>query len=483
MLFIYLTTEDTDDTDILNRQNETFNTPLVHRQSSEVIANYSKKLHLIIAILLVVLVLCVVSLPLLTIAVMQIREVTTSISIDQLSKLHESQNHLMICESSLDVCINDKLNSNDVITKTVEVCPVSHNETNTPSQDLSTWSQFLVNSTNTQFKVTPGIFHVHIAIKNNIMYIESNPFYAFKEGYSIILRVYLNGYGDGKGTHVSIFFYLVKDDKLLQTGQPPMGKFTVELLNQLSDSDHHAVSLTFSTKLPYECVTGNGISASGWGKTHFISHDNLMKSNNYYKNDTLYFRISSYDDTNYQVTPAIIQMLDFTKKKKSKEQWYSKPFFAFNGGYQMCLRVDAAGDGEGEGTHVSVYLYLMKGPHDDEIEQSDQWPLRGTFTIELLNQLIGFFHFEHKVVFNRYTSDANITNRVINGNRATKGLGFHKFIPHGTLLKLLYNNGSSDSLLFRISYQQQYNYNSVVARSLFTVLVNWFFRILKEVFI
>ena len=27
----------------------------------------------------------------------------------------------------------------------------------------------------------------------------------------------------------------------------------------------------------------------------------------------------------------------------------------------MRLGVDAAGDGEGEGTHVSVYLYLMKG--------------------------------------------------------------------------------------------------------------------------
>ena len=53
----------------------------------------------------------------------------------------------------------------------------------------------------------------------------------------------------------------------------------------------------------------------------------------------------------------------------------------------MCLRVDAAGNGDGKGTHVSVYLYLMKGPHDDELEQSGHWPLKGTFTIELLNQL------------------------------------------------------------------------------------------------
>ena len=45
----------------------------------------------------------------------------------------------------------------------------------------------------------------------------------------------------------------------------------------------------------------------------------------------------------------------------------------------MCLIVDAAGYGDGEGTHVSVFLYLLKGPHDDKLEQSGHWPLRGTF--------------------------------------------------------------------------------------------------------
>ena len=75
-----------------------------------------------------------------------------------------------------------------------------------------------------------------------------------------------------------------------------------------------------------------------------------------------------------------------------KEQWYHSPFIAFNGGYQMCLiRIEAAGDGEGEGTHVSVYLYLMKGLHNDELEQSGQRP----YTIELnyLTKSLAFFIF------------------------------------------------------------------------------------------
>ena len=39
----------------------------------------------------------------------------------------------------------------------------------------------------------------------------------------------------------------------------------------------------------------------------------------------------------------------------------------------MSLTVLPAGLGEAKSTHVSVYLHLMKDPHDDELT----WPLRG----------------------------------------------------------------------------------------------------------
>ena len=56
---------------------------------------------------------------------------------------------------------------------------------------------------------------------------------------------------------------------------------------------------------------------------------------------------------------------------------------------------------------------------------------------ELFDQVTGILHlyYECKVVFGRHTSD-NITNRVIDGDRAVKGRGFdgfHSFIPHGRL--------------------------------------------------
>ena len=113
-----------------------------------------------------------------------------------------------------------------------------------------------------------------------------------------------------------------------------------------------------------------------------------------------------------QVAPVIAKMSGFTMKVRNKEKWYSNPFFAFEEGYQMCLKVYAAGYGYGKGTHVSVFLYLMKGPHDDKLEQSGHWPLRGIFTIELLNQLNNHYHslvkFDSSGSYNRVKGDDTV---------------------------------------------------------------------------
>ena len=57
-----------------------------------------------------------------------------------------------------------------------------------------------------------------------------------------------------------------------------------------------------------------------------------------------------------QIAPCIIRMVNFTELKQKKEHWYSKPFLAFNEGYQMYLKVYADGIGNSEGTHVSIFL-------------------------------------------------------------------------------------------------------------------------------
>ena len=68
-----------------------------------------------------------------------------------------------------------------------------------------------------------------------------------------------------------------------------------------------------------------------------------------------------------QVCPVVLKMSEFDIKRRDKVEWYSEFFYTHNKGYKMCLRVDAAGNGDGESTQLSVYLYLMKGLHNDEL--------------------------------------------------------------------------------------------------------------------
>jgi len=111
-----------------------------------------------------------------------------------------------------------------------------------------------------------------------------------------------------------------------------------------------------------------------------MSHEDIFNSD-YLKHDSLYFMISyqSFSASQHNdehVAPVTFKMRNFTEKMKNNQLWYSDPFFCFLERYKMCLQVDTGGDGDGKFTHVSVFLFLMKGPCDDELEQSGHWPLR-----------------------------------------------------------------------------------------------------------
>ena len=63
---------------------------------------------------------------------------------------------------------------------------------------------------------------------------------------------------------------------------------------------------------------------------------------------------------NFTLVKPVFKLEDYQEKIKRKEDWTSSPFLAFNGGYQLCLKVYPAGIRKGEGSHISVELYLMK---------------------------------------------------------------------------------------------------------------------------
>ncbi|XP_063966136.1 TNF receptor-associated factor 1-like [Lytechinus pictus] len=61
---------------------------------------------------------------------------------------------------------------------------------------------------------------------------------------------------------------------------------------------------------------------------------------------------------------------------------YSPPFFTSQYGYKLCGRVFLMGDGVGKGTHISLFLTIMRGPHDSVLP----WPFKERITFQLVNQ-------------------------------------------------------------------------------------------------
>ena len=95
----------------------------------------------------------------------------------------------------------------------------------------------------------------------------------------------------------------------------------------------------------------------------------------------------------------------------------------------MCLRVDANGNGKGAGTHVSAFMYLMRGEHDDQLK----WPFQGDITVQLLNQMSDLKHIEMTIHFNDAAIPSGVSARVTSGECAKEEWGFCKFTPHGVV--------------------------------------------------
>ena len=138
-----------------------------------------------------------------------------------------------------------------------------------------------------------------------------------------------------------------------------------------------------------------------------------------------------------QVLPVIVRMSEYTQKKENNVDWHSDPFYTHKEGYKLQLNVVSNGHDTAKGTHLSVCLYLLRGPHDYLLP----WPLKGKFRVTLLNQI----------------SDANhpIVGQNISVDQVTwldnsKMMWYHpRFIKTVTLLNSDYLK--NDSLFFEVS--------------------------------
>ena len=139
-------------------------------------------------------------------------------------------------------------------------------------------------------------------------------------------------------------------------------------------------------------------------------------------------KVNQYEDkiARLQPAPAKFKVTNFDQLKTSSKRFYSPAFYTSPGGYKMSIYIDANGICESKGTHVFIFAHLMRGENDDHLP----WPLTGTVTFELLNQLRDKHH--HSINLKLCSSD-KACQRVVNGERSLRGYGISCFIPHSAL--------------------------------------------------
>ncbi|XP_078000771.1 TNF receptor-associated factor 3-like [Glandiceps talaboti] len=129
----------------------------------------------------------------------------------------------------------------------------------------------------------------HEAVIGKTLSLYSQPFYTSKYGYKMCARVYLNGDGMGKGTHMSLFFVVMRGDYDQLLTWPYRQKVTLVLMDQ--DTGRRNLSDTFRpdpTSSSFKRPTSDMNIASGCPL--FVSQS-VLETPTYVKNDTLFIKV------------------------------------------------------------------------------------------------------------------------------------------------------------------------------------------------
>jgi len=127
----------------------------------------------------------------------------------------------------------------------------------------------------------------------------SPPFYTHPGSYKMCICVDANGYGDGEGTHISVYAHLMRGKNDDNLSWPFTGEVTITLLNQLRDKNHHTAVVKFPKEVDTEVnvrVVNSDRGHTGYGVMDFISCNQLgcdaEQNCQYLKDDCLYFRVA-----------------------------------------------------------------------------------------------------------------------------------------------------------------------------------------------
>ena len=277
---------------------------------------------------------------------------------------------------------------------------------------------------------------------NKVWY--SSPFYTHNRGYKFRLKVYPNGNDTSRGSHLSVYAQLMREEYDNELEWPFEGDIGVELLNWREDRNHHSWTIDFNRYTDPDGTRSSRLTdqetAPSLVNPRFVSHTDLVSTTNteYLRDDCLKLRVSAmvYSTPLLHLTSAWQDPListqsgaqftisEYSKRKQFNNEYYSPSFTTSPQGYTLCLNVFANGDSIGKGSHLSIFAHIMKGQHDDRL----QWPFTGTIIIELLNWLEDKEHYKKTLTID--TDDDFV--RVTEGEFGEFSF-YPQFISHSSL--------------------------------------------------
>ena len=137
----------------------------------------------------------------------------------------------------------------------------------------------------------------------------------------------------------------------------------------------------------------------------------------------------------------------YSKLKESNSVWQSKPFYTHAHGYKLSFHVIPNGSKNALGTHVSVFIYLMKGEFDEDLH----WPMRENVEIFLVDHESPCEDFADDIAWQTIKFNEKSDGcfaRVVDGEKSKHGWGKQKFIPHSSMDPKYLKN---DCLHFKLS--------------------------------
>ena len=145
----------------------------------------------------------------------------------------------------------------------------------------------------TMYSGFPKVYHV----KQTDEEVYLPGLYTHHNGYEMSVKVYPNGCGSEKGTHVSIFTCLMKGSYDDHLKWPFRGVITIKIVNQAGDHDHIEKPFPYNDQTP-DSAAGRVISgerSAGRGKHQFLAHSDLeynaAKKTQYLKDNQLIIHV------------------------------------------------------------------------------------------------------------------------------------------------------------------------------------------------